>query len=55
MKYLVKVTETITCYTVVDADTMEGAEFKAIGLVMADDDSVMIGEHGFDCVCQPVD
>lgn len=55
MKYLVKVTETITGYTVVDADTMEGAEFKAIGLVMADDDSVMHGEYNFDCDCLPVD
>ena len=55
MKYLVKIKETITCYVVVDANTVEGAEHAAIGLCMSDDESVMVGEHGFDCVCKPVD
>ena len=55
MTYLVKLTETVTYYTVVDANTVEGAEYKAIGLCMNDDDSVMVGDHGFDCVCQQID
>lgn len=55
MKYLVELTERFTSYVVVDANTVEGAEYKAIGLCFADDDSVMAGEHGFDCVCKPIE
>ena len=54
MKYLVKIKETITCSVIVDANTIEGAEYAAIGLCMADDGSVMVEEHDFDCICKPV-
>ena len=55
MKYLVRVIEHISSYTVVDADTVKAAESKAIGRVMTEDDSVMHGEYNFECECLPVD
>ena len=55
MKYLVRVIEHISSYTVVDADTVKDAESKAVGRVMSEDDSVMYGEYNFECECLPVD